>query len=857
MAPQKGQPKPGKAVPGHAKKQPSTSTRPVVIPAIPLPMIAKQLNKSTKSIQHAPANSSANGNPASSLEAALADHTDHADHAPAPNGAKALQPAKTSVKEVNGSAVEKPDHATDPTNPTNTVNTLHGAYNGSADTKCYDTPTPAAANGVNGTNDGVGPKSAHPPAEPESTLGYGSRSASISASVNGTNQGANDAVQTLSQPPPATSPLSDQQLSFPPYRPHGPTHPLQQQLSTDQLPDPANLRGPPHMHHYQHHPHMSNGGAGNAGGGGVGGVGVVFGGFAGSHTPSPVPPPTGSTGFMPPPPSVPVNGDNRMHPRPNGHHHTHSGSNGFPGPINTQFRPDMMPVSTMDTYGQVPSSGPHPNFDPFSPVGRYNLSTPHSLHGSHASGEPNGVENGAAPPYPPGGVPYGGHGHREHPVGHPHLGPHFPPFIPPEAFARHPGLMEEGLRDSIMYFQDQFDSGELTDCTLELVSTKGLHHPVKINGHKLILARSPALKQHIMAARATDLGSQTITIESDDPYLRSDAWWSAVRRLYMFPLLTPAMIDDAADGLRLADDKADRFEFCLGYAAAGHLLNMRDVLMRGLQMAADFITWDTVEEALGFVFEGTTLRHTNYDNDQDVELEYGYGPEARLLLGAVMNFLVNAFPPNFELDPTAIDPPKLARIPLAATAAIPPSPAIHTAPTIARGTNMRNPGKPNRLSSIKFGDLPAAFPEDGTAPPRGPAKCSLVLSRILLNLPFNELRAVLASESNGVSGWNTAQDRYHAVADVVAEREARRLRAVEAVRTGLVPGSHLIQQRLSGQRRHAIVEPWDTLSWQEEVIQPRGAEVPRIVRRWVPQFAVVSEASQQQPPLYDARDSMV
>lgn len=491
MAPQKGQPKPGKAGSGHAKKQPSTSTRPVVIPAIPLPMIAKQLNKSTK---HTPTNSSANGNPASSLEAALADHTDHADHAPAPNGAKALQPAKPSAKDVNGSAVEKPDHATDSANTTNTIN---GAYNGDAHTKRNNAPapvpTPAPADGVNGTSDGIGQKSTVPSADSESTLGYGSRSASVSASVNGTNQGnphlntaptpsdftllqligANDAVQNLSQPQPVTSPLSDQQVSFPSYHPHGPTHPLQQQLSADQLPDPTNLRGPPHMPHYQHHRHTSNGG------------GVVFGGFAGSHTPSPVPPPTG---FMPPPPPpVPVNDDSRMHPRPNGHH-THSGSNGFPGPIDTQFRPDVMPVTSIDTFGQIATSGPHPSFDHFSPVGRYNLSTPHSLHGSHASGEPNSVENGAAPPYPPNGIPYGGHGHHDHPIGHPHIGPHFPPFIHPEAFARHPGMMDDGLRDSIMYFQDQFDSGELTDCILELVSTKGLHHPVKITGHKLILA---------------------------------------------------------------------------------------------------------------------------------------------------------------------------------------------------------------------------------------------------------------------------------------------------------------------------------------------------------------------------------
>ncbi|KAI0116707.1 hypothetical protein F4814DRAFT_258362 [Daldinia grandis] len=854
MAPHKSQTKPGKAVASHAKKPVSVAapTRPVVLPAIPLPMMSKQSNN--KSNKRVPTASSSNGIPASSLEAALIDHADHAsDHVPVSDNTNVAQLAKTSGNQVNGSNVEKPEHTT------NTVSLSNGTHNG--DNKGSNAPLPV--NGVNGTSNGNGngngPDPLHAPSsatfapDTESVVGFGSVSASASASANGnTNQGAHDAPRHVSQPRSATSPttLADQQLPFHPLLQHPSTHP-QHQLSTDQRPDPAILRGQPHLHRYQHHPHMSNGG------------GVVFGGFAGSHAPSPAPPPGGFMPPPPPPPPVPVDSENHIRSQPNNHHHAPSGSNGFPGPINTQFRPDMVPVSGIDTYGQVPAPMPHPQFDHFSPtVGRFGISTPHSLHGSHASGEPNGAENGAIHPYPPpNGIPYGNHSHHEHPVGHPHPAPHFPPFMPLEPFGRDPSFFDIGLRESITYFQDQFDSGELTDCVLELVSTKCLHHPVKITGHKLILARSPALKHHIMAARATDLGSHTITVESDDPYLRSDAWWSAVRRLYLFPLLNPTMVADAASGLHFADGKTDRFEFCLGYAAAGHLLHVPDVFLRGLHMAADFITWDTVEEALGFVFEGTIQRHVNYDNDQDVELDFGYSPDVRFLLQATIDFLVNAFPPNFELDHLVADPPKLARIPATPAAAI--SPTGNMVPTIARGTNVRSTAKPNRLSSIKFGDLPAALPEDGAPLSRGPAKCSPVLSRILLNLPFQELRVVLTSESDGASGWNTAQDRYHAVADVVAEREARRMRAVEAVRAGVVPNSQGIQQRLSAQRRYAIVEPWDVLNWQEEVVQPRGAEVPRIVRRWVSQFPTVSGAQQQQQQQqlpsqsYSVPDSMV
>lgn len=817
MAPHKGQPKPSKAASGHAKRQhPATvASRPVVVPALPLTMISKPPAQANK---HASTLPSTNGYPASSLEAALADHAVQADHANVVDGserAKALQPAKSTEKVVNGSNVEKPEKTTA------TIATTNGSHQTTG--KESDASMSAnGANGLHGLNGATGPGLSSPAPDENSAV------VSASASVNEASQ-----AQSVSQPQSATSPARpDLQL---PYH-HPVAHPMQHQLSTDQRPNPANLNGPPRINRIQHHPHMSGGG-------------VVFGAFSGSHTPSPAPPPAG---FYPPPPPLPnVNGENRIHSQTNGHRHGQSNGHGLPGPIDTQFRPEMLPASSIDSFGQVPAPVPPP-FGPFSPtVGPYGLSTPHSFHDSHTSGEPNGVENGtgngALPPYLANGIPYGGgHGHHEHPV--------VPPFMPLQPFTRHPGHFDDGLREHIRYFQDQFDSGELTDCTLELVSTKLLHHPVKIIGHKFIFARSPALKQHIMAARATDLGSHTITIESDDPYLRSDAWWSAVRHLYLHPLVNPGMMDNAASGLHFDGDKVDRFKFCLGYAAAGHLLNMHDVFMRGLCMAADFINWATLEEALGFVFEGTSQRHVNYDNEQNFELDFGYGPEVRLLLEAVMVFLINEFPPNFELDASVIDPPKFARIP-AAVAAIMMPPAADAAPTVARGPNMR---KPNRLSNIKFGDLPAAFPEDGYNTQRGPAPCSPLLSRILLNLPFEELRAILTSESNGVSGWNTAQDRYHAVADVVAQREVRRLRAVDAVRAGAIPHYQEIQQRLSAQRRHAIVEPWDVLNWQEQVILPRGSEIPQLVRTWVPHFSVGSETSQQlQPQHRNLHDSMV
>ncbi|KAJ8120537.1 hypothetical protein ONZ43_g2778 [Nemania bipapillata] len=655
-----------------------------------------------------------------------------------------------------------------------------------------------------------------------------------------TTRGTNGGSSYASQPQSANS------ITKPEFAPSfpAPSHTFQhQQHVVDQRHHIAAFHAPHphHMHPDQHRHQISNGG------------GIMFGGFD-SHTPSPAPLPGG---FMPPP--HPINGENRGHPRPNGHHHNHSNSNGFPTPINTHFRGDMVPMSSMDVYGTVPAATPPVHIEAYPPgAGRYGPPTPHSFHGSHTSGEPNGIDN-ANLPYPPNGsFP---HTRHEHHAAHPHPPGPFPPFIHPQPISRQFNLSEEEIMEGVRYIRSLFDNGELADCVLELISAKRRHHPVKISGHKLILARSPALKRLILAARARDQDCHIISMEIDDPYLRSDAWWMAVQRLYQHPLFPLHSMLGNGNGVDFAGNKADQFGFSLGYAAAGYVLAMQDILVRGLQIAAHTLTWDTVEAGLGFVLENTIQRHFEHTGEPEdalpsTILEFGYGPDTKILLSAILSFLITEFPSNFEFDSSVLDTPKIARIPVSAATTPPRVRTVDgVVPAIARGTTTRQPLKQARLSSIKFGDLPAAYPDDGALPHREPAKCSSILSRILLNLPYDELCQVLTSGSNGVSGWNTAQDRYHAVLDVVVEREARRIRAVEVVRSEAIPNAREIQSRLSAPHRYTIAEPWDVLNWKEDVIRD---ETPRIVRRWVPQFDVAEQPIQRRilPP-YENPDSLV
>ncbi|KAI1323104.1 hypothetical protein F5Y16DRAFT_353926 [Xylariaceae sp. FL0255] len=778
------------------KKQQTMTNRPVVLPAIPLPLMQRQQqqqsNAATK--KHAPtASVSSNGFPASSLEAALIDR----------------DPAHSTNESDNdtGKTAEKLDHAFTP-RPTQTL--------------------PVQTNGHQSHDSSV--------TDADSALS--------SVSAVGIAEGANGGSTYTSPPQSANSTSRHELASMFPAPPQHQNHVGDQHRH-------AAFHGPPHVHPHSHRQQLSNGGT------------IMFGGFD-SHTPSPGPPPGA---FVPPPPPGPhVNGDVRHPPHHhNGHHHAYSNSNGYPGPINTGFRGDMMPVSTMDSYGPVAAIIPPAHFDPLPQgMNRYGPPTPHSFHGSHNSGEPNG-DSGPLPYPPPMNVfPHSRHEHQmSHPP--PPLGP-FPPFMPPQPFARPPYMGGEDMNDAISHISSQFDNRELADCVLELISSKGHHHPVKINGHKLILAQSPALKHYIKTTRDKESGLPTITVDVDDPYLRSDAWWMAVQHLYMHPLLQPPpIVGNTGNGMDFAGDKVDRFGFCLGYAAAGYHLGLRDVLLRGLHIAIRLLTWETIETAVGFIFEGTIQRQYDHGVDRDegnmppTLLEFNYGPETKILLDAVLDFLVNEFPSNFELDASVSDSTKdstkFARFPANTAPVTPTTPASanNTSPAIARGTNVRRPPKTNRPHNIKFGDLPASYPEDGPNPHRQPAKCSSTLSRILLNLPYDQLCEVLSSGSSGVSGWNTAQDRYHAIADVVAEREARRLRAVEAIRNGPRPQALEVQSRLSTSRPYTVAEEWDGVNWQEKAVIDEGP-VPRIMRRWVPQFGATPQPTSQ---VYNTPESMV
>jgi len=547
--------------------------------------------------------------------------------------------------------------------------------------------------------------------------------------------------------------------------------------------------------HPKHHGHASHGS-------------LVFAGFPSSNNSSPAPPLSagGMSQYPFPHPSQ------SMHPHSNGFQVMPPPGFGFPQQPNNH----MMHSSGLDNFGRrhpvpfAPPEGYSPSVTPgISENHRplfYDPSTPHSFHSHSSPSREQDIH--ALQSFTPNiqvAMTNGSNGHvddvklyHQH-QSHTRSGSSLPAILQAPAMDNLDGLLG--------YIQSQFANPTMADYVLEIRYTDKRASPLRIPGHNLIFARSPALKRLMLDVAQTSAGGdeaapRTILIESNDRFLRTDGCWIALQRLYGGPLLNPDILPDPAEAQRSVTSPGnldtDKFGLALGYAAAGQILQIPPVLNRGVEVASRFINWSTLEKALDFALDGGLSTQWTLENTFDGICPSTYGPAVDMLIHAALNFLITNFPPHLDFDQNVPDPKHNRRL-----------------PAVDEGKAAKhNP----RLSSIKFGDH--SIEESIHATYNG-TNLSAVISRVLVNLPFQLLKYVLESPSLGnVGDWATVALRRSVMHDVVNERERRRSRVCNECK---VPNSVRI----------ANPNEWQAVGWQETVGSDPARKIPTLTRTWV------------------------
>lgn len=482
------------------------------------------------------------------------------------------------------------------------------------------------------------------------------------------------------------------------------------------------------------------------------------------------------------------NGYSPMGPPPPGYGYPRDGFTNYGPPGLENYGPRQQPsYAPSDVYNPVIASGYDQRF------AAYNPSTPHSIHGSQASAHNEQDNTGFNPAT---GMSNGNTAHMADPRLYQQSRPTPPPYHsympPPPPFA---GNVDS--QDSLLYHLiSALNGGQFADYVLELRYPNDTGSPQIINGHSLIFARSPLLRSMIenetRARNCLDESNHSITrlgesngmterrllLVVEDRFLRSDSFAMALKSLYGAPLL---------DVTNAPTKNEDRFDFALGYAAAGHILKLDStVFNRGIEVASLLLDWYNFEKALDFAIDGGL--DTQWDTDNlrlnVTKRSSTYPPGVNMLIYRTLNFMIQNFPSNFVLDVSVGEPMHNRRLP------------------IVPEDRRLNP----RLSQIKFGDH-----SDINANPLFAS-----FSRVLINMPYHLLKYVLESpELPRERHVDNTQRLLKLMTSVIAEREKRRTKVMSSPD---VPDS--IKEEYHGH----------TLRFTETVDRDHNTGIPRITR---------------------------
>ncbi|KAJ4303875.1 hypothetical protein N0V88_001473 [Collariella sp. IMI 366227] len=424
------------------------------------------------------------------------------------------------------------------------------------------------------------------------------------------------------------------------------------------------------------------------------------------------------------------------------------------------------PPAPVDGYGRPLAP---PAVDAYAPnIGNHHgPPTPHSFHGSQSSAH---IDEHVLH-YPA--------------VGYPVQGPMPPPGMnPPMGGPVHPGLRDQ--EDTLSFLRQSFSDETFSDCVLEVRfpdSSEFRDHPayhqlqraVRAPGHRFVFARSPMLAA-TMKTQGTMPGA-VIFLEPHDEYLRPDVFWYSLRSLYGWSLADGILPTE----LHLRDVKDD-LKTALSYVATARYLLLPSVYAVAVHRASQLLFWNTIELAVKFVSQVVAVSQRND------------GFSASELVDNVLAFIVHNFPADFVLDASAGDY-GFPRFPPSN-----PTPRNPNAPTIANGSSSGH----SRHSSTSQANM--------SRQPR-------LLKQILEHPHLAKLTGEISPTS-----------RQTMIAEVIAEREARRARVLEKSD----PLLRVYQERVENAATPRVVARVDdywvnNLGFKEEVFP---GDLPYLVHTW-------------------------
>lgn len=333
------------------------------------------------------------------------------------------------------------------------------------------------------------------------------------------------------------------------------------------------------------------------------------------------------------------------------------------------------------------------------------------------------------------------------------------------------------LRDHV---RSQFSKPALTDCCLQ-ISHDSDASTQRIDAHKLILARSPTLLR--LMQNSGDAHKPQLDVHLPGKYLSLHTFNECLKYIYggQLPPLDPSH-RPSPSFTEPVSAQVDRMEQALQRVATGAWLEMPAIAWRGLNVATNTMTWDTLPTALEFGIDGGispmwTLddgseergsatssddSHSRVDANTSTPT---YDPFATPLLQSIFQFVANSFPLDFYPDTSAPQLKICPRLP-----PLPPQqPQQHKKNELSRSADPR-------LSQIRFGELPS----EGANATR-PSPVTSTISSLLFSLPFALLKFLL---EHPVLAERVGTETVGSIMrQTIVERENRRLRCLNAKST--------------------------------------------------------------------------